>query len=78
PKSEFAATGLYIYDRQVFDLIRSCTPSKRGEIEITDVNNRYIEKKSLSWTELSGFWSDCGTFETLYKANRYWAEKAGI
>jgi len=78
PKSEFAATGLYIYDRQVSDLIRSCHPSKRGEIEITDVNNRYIEKKSLSWTELSGFWSDCGTFETLYKANRYWAEKAGI
>ena len=76
PKSEFAATGLYIYDRQVFDLIRSCHPSKRGEIEITDVNNRYIEKKSLSWRELSGFWSDCGTFETLYKANRYWAEKA--
>ncbi len=76
PKSEFAATGLYIYDRHVFDFIRSCTPSKRGEIEITDVNNRYIEKKSLSWTELSGFWSDCGTFETLYKANRYWAEKA--
>ena len=78
PKSEFAATGLYIYDKKVFDHIRSCRPSARGEIEITDVNNIYIRKKMLQWVELKGFWSDAGTFETLYRANVYWANKGGI
>lgn len=78
PKSNYAATGLYIYDNKVFDYIRECKPSKRGEIEITDVNNKYIAKDKLSWVELNGFWSDAGTFNTLYTANRYWAEKKGI
>ncbi len=76
PKSNYAATGLYIYDNQVFDIIRSCKPSARGEIEITDVNNKYIENKSLKWVELEGFWSDAGTFSTLFNANKYWAEKS--
>ncbi len=78
PKSNFVATGLYFYDKHVFDYIRQCKPSKRGEIEITDVNNHYIEKGTLEWVELKGFWTDSGTFQTLYKANRYWAEKAGL
>lgn len=78
PKSNFVATGLYFYDRHVFDHIRNCKPSNRGEIEITDVNNRYIVEKALKWKELKGFWTDSGTFETLFKANRYWAEKAGL
>lgn len=78
PKSNFVATGLYFYDRNVFDHIRNCKPSHRGEIEITDVNNRYIVEKTLKWKELKGFWTDSGTFETLFKANRYWAEKAGL
>lgn len=77
PKSEYAATGLYIYDAQVFDFIRSCAPSARGEMEITDVNNRYAEEGSLSWVELTGFWSDAGTFDTLFSSNLYWAKKAG-
>lgn len=77
PKSKYAATGLYFYDKHVFTYIRECKPSKRGEIEITDVNNQYIARKSLRWNELKGFWSDSGTFETLFKANRYWAEKGG-
>lgn len=75
PKSNFAATGLYIYDRHVFDHIRSCTPSQRNELEISDVNNQYIKAHCASWTELTGFWSDCGTCETLFTANSYWARK---
>lgn len=75
PKSQFAATGLYVYDRQVFAYIRKCSPSWRQEIEITDVNNHYIAAGRANWTNLSGFWSDSGTFETLYLANSYWAKK---
>ena len=75
PQSNFAATGLYIYDKNVFNHIRNCKPSGRGEIEITDVNNQYIKNNKLSWVELEGFWSDAGTFATLFKANRYWAQK---
>lgn len=77
PKSNFAATGLYIYDNQVFSYIRQCKPSWRNEIEITDVNNLYITKGQLSWVELQGFWSDAGTFDTLFQANSFWAKKVG-
>jgi len=75
PKSNFAVTGLYIYDHQVFDFIRQCRPSQRGELEITEVNNFYIQKNQLNWYVLDGFWSDAGTFESLYRTNKYWAEK---
>ena len=78
PKSRFAATGLYIYDRKVFDYIRLCKPSKRGELEITDVNNIYLKKGTLKWVELKGFWSDSGTFETLYHTNKYWFSKGKL
>lgn len=78
PKSHFVATGLYIYDNKVFEYIRECAPSERGEIEITDVNNKYIKDSSLAWVELEGFWSDAGTFSTLFSANRYWSEKEKI
>ena len=75
PKSNYAVTGLYIYDNRVFDLIRKCRPSGRGELEITDVNNFYIKEKSMDWAILSGFWSDAGTFESLFKSNAFWAKK---
>lgn len=75
PKSNFAVTGLYIYDNKVFDHIRQCKPSSRGELEITDVNNLYIESRELDWVELDGFWSDAGTFESLFRTNTFWAEK---
>jgi glucose-1-phosphate thymidylyltransferase len=75
PKSDFAVTGLYIYDSQVFEYIRRIKPSPRGQLEITDVNNLYIEAGTMGWKELHGFWSDAGTFESLYLANKYWAEK---
>ena len=76
PKSNYAVTGLYIYDNRVFEYIKTCKPSGRGELEITDVNNLYIEVGELSWVELEGFWSDAGTFESLYRTNKFWAEKA--
>jgi len=78
PKSNFAVTGLYIYDNQVFDIIRTCKPSARGELEITDVNNIYLKKGELRWSELRGFWSDAGTFESLFCSNAYWAKKKGL
>lgn len=77
PKSSFAVTGLYIYDYKVFDYIKKTKPSKRGEREITDVNNLYIQDGTLKWAELDGFWSDAGTFKTLFLANKYWFEKKG-
>lgn len=76
PKSNFAVSGLYIYDNKVFDYIRQTKPSTRGELEVTDVNNFYIKDGKLSWAHLDGFWCDAGTFESLFLANKYWAEKA--
>jgi len=78
PKTSYAVTGLYIYDNRVFDFIRKCKPSARGELEITDVNNFYIKEGKLKWEELKGWWLDAGTFETLFLANKYWAAKKGI
>lgn len=78
PKSSYAVTGLYIYDHQVFDYIRQCQPSDRGELEITDVNNFYIKTKQMHWKPLSGYWLDAGTFKTLFLANKYWANKAEV
>lgn len=76
PKSEYAVTGLYIYDNQVFDFIRRLKPSARGELEITDVNNFYIKEGKMRWVELEGFWMDAGKFETLFKVNEYWYKKS--
>jgi glucose-1-phosphate thymidylyltransferase len=75
PKSPFAVTGLYMYDAQVFEFIQQLEPSDRGELEITDVNNFYLRENQLRWVELEGYWSDAGTFESLYRTNSYWAEK---
>ncbi len=75
PKSSMAVTGVYLYDHHVFEMIKNLKPSDRGELEITDVNNEYISKKQLHWAELKGFWSDAGTFKSLYRSNRYWAQK---
>lgn len=75
PKSDMAVTGLYIYDSKVFDFIKEINPSGRGELEITDVNNKYVEKGELKWAELDGYWSDAGTFDSLQKASSYWASK---
>jgi glucose-1-phosphate thymidylyltransferase len=68
PKSDYAVIGIYMYDREVFDIIRTLKPSGRGELEITDVNNAYIERGEMSWDELDGWWTDAGTFESLLHA----------
>ena len=77
PKSDMAVTGLYMYDSRVFGFIRDINPSGRGELEITDVNNSYIKEGNLRWSELKGYWSDAGTFNSLAEANNYWANKGG-
>jgi glucose-1-phosphate thymidylyltransferase len=77
PHSDYAVTGLYLYDAQVFDYIKRLSPSERGELEITDVNNFYLADGRLRWQELQGYWSDAGTFESLHRANRFWAERRG-
>jgi glucose-1-phosphate thymidylyltransferase len=68
PKSPYAVTGIYCFDHQVFDIIRTLKPSTRGELEITDVNNAYIERGRMTWDVLDGWWTDAGTFESLMSA----------
>lgn len=69
PKSNYAVTGIYMYDAQVFDLIKKLGPSERGELEITDVNNFYVKSGSMRYEILEGWWTDAGTFESLLRAN---------
>jgi glucose-1-phosphate thymidylyltransferase len=70
PRSSFAVVGLYFYDAQVFDIIRGVRPSPRGELEITSVNNAYIERGQLQYDICVGRWTDAGTFDSLIEANR--------
>ncbi len=74
PKSEYAVIGIYMYDGEVFDIIRTLKPSGRGELEITDVNNAYIKRNEMTWEELQGWWTDAGTFESLLRASNLVAE----
>lgn len=74
PKSNYAVTGIYMYDDRVFDIIKTLKPSGRGELEITDVNNAYIKQNMLSYDFLQGWWTDGGTHESLLLANQ-WAGK---
>ncbi len=70
PKSNYAVTGIYMYDETVFSIIKTLKPSKRGELEITDVNNAYIKKDNLTYDILPGWWADAGTsFESYFRAN---------
>lgn len=75
PASNYSVTGLYIYDSTAFKKIYKQKPSKRGEFEITDLNNMYLKEGNLFWTKLKGYWSDAGTFESLFAVNKYWAKK---
>jgi glucose-1-phosphate thymidylyltransferase len=74
PKSEYAVIGIYLYDADVFKIIKTLKPSGRGELEITDVNNAYIERDEMTWDELEGWWTDAGTFESLLHASNLVAE----
>ncbi|UKS24979.1 NTP transferase domain-containing protein [Paenibacillus sp. HWE-109] len=69
PKSSYAVTGIYMYDSSVFKIVKTLKPSGRGELEITDVNNAYIEKNELTYDILQGWWTDAGTHASLSKAN---------
>ncbi|HPD74342.1 MAG TPA: sugar phosphate nucleotidyltransferase [bacterium] len=76
PKSDYAVTGLYIYDKKCFDFIRELKPSDRGELEISDLNNKYIDIGELEFSELTGYWRDAGTFNTILEAGNYWFNKS--
>jgi glucose-1-phosphate thymidylyltransferase len=75
PKSKYAVTGIYFYDAEVFDIVRTLKPSGRGELEITDVNNAYIDRGQMSYDVVDGWWTDAGTFESLLRANTLVAQK---
>jgi glucose-1-phosphate thymidylyltransferase len=74
PQSNYAVTGIYMYDATVFDIIEGLRPSARNELEITDVNNTYIERGEMTWEILEGWWTDAGTFESLYRATQLVAQ----
>jgi glucose-1-phosphate thymidylyltransferase len=74
PKSQYAVTGIYMYDATVFDKIRTLVPSRRGELEITDVNNAYIREGAMTFSYLDGWWTDAGTFDSLLRAANLVAE----
>lgn len=69
PKSNYAVIGIYLYDNSVFEIIDTLEPSKRGELEITDVNNAYINREQMTYSVLEGWWTDAGTFDSLLRAN---------
>ena len=69
PKSDFAVVGIYIYPPDVFNLIKTLKPSKRNELEITDVNNYYLQQGRMGYSELDGYWTDAGTLDSLDHAN---------
>ena len=74
PKSPYAVIGIYLYDETVFDKVRQLVPSKRGELEITDVNNAYIREGTMTFSVLDGWWTDAGTFDSLLRAANLVAE----
>jgi glucose-1-phosphate thymidylyltransferase len=76
PKSNYAVTGIYMYDASVFDKIRTLVPSRRGELEITDVNNAYIREGTMTFSHLEGWWTDAGTFDSLLRAANLVAQSA--
>ncbi len=74
PPSPYAVAGIYFYDASVFERIESLQPSERGELEITDINNMYLEDGTLTYSILEGWWTDAGTFESLRHATNLVAE----
>lgn len=68
PKSSYAVTGVYMFDETVFEIVRTLKPSGRGELEITDVNNAYVDRGTLAYEIMEGWWTDAGTFESLLRA----------
>jgi glucose-1-phosphate thymidylyltransferase len=75
PKSEYAIPGLYIFDNRVTKFVDEVKPSGRGELEIVDLHNKYLSLGELTVTPINCTWEDAGTFDSLFRANLYWAEK---
>ena len=75
PKSNLAVIGVYMYDAHVYEIISTLKPSARGELEITDVNNAYLREGTLTSSTIDGWWTDAGTFPSLYRASRLVAEQ---
>jgi glucose-1-phosphate thymidylyltransferase len=78
PKSDFAVAGIYLYPPDVFEIIKTLKPSRRGELEITDVNRHYLEFQRLGFSILKGYWTDAGTFDSLNHANHLVRETAPV
>jgi len=76
PPSDLVVTGIYFFAASVFEICRTLAPSARGELEITDVNNVFLRRGTLTWSEMEGWWSDAGTFQSLLRAGRLVAERA--
>lgn len=74
PTTDFAITGVYMFDKKVFDMIPKLKPSKRNELEITDIINDYAENDDISFDMIEGFWIDAGTFDSLFKANEFFSK----
>jgi len=74
PASRYAVTGIYMYDPEVYEIVKTLKPSARGELEITDVNNHYIAQGTLTHEVLDGWWTDAGTFDSLLRASKLVAE----
>ncbi|MFL5341952.1 MAG: sugar phosphate nucleotidyltransferase [Gemmataceae bacterium] len=78
PKSDMAVAGVYIYPKDVFSVIKTLKPSRRGELEITDVNTHYMKAGRLGWSTLEGYWTDAGTPESLLVANQLVREQPPV
>jgi glucose-1-phosphate thymidylyltransferase len=78
PPSNLAVVGIYLYDSDVFEICETLVPSQRGELEITDVNNEYIRRGTMTYEILKGWWADCGSFEALLKSNLLVARENGV
>jgi len=78
PPSHYAVVGIYMYDAAVFDICAHLDPSDRGELEITDVNNEYIRRGTMTYEVLDGWWVDCGSFEALLRSNLLVARENGV
>lgn len=78
PVSNLAVIGIYFYDNAVFEICKTLKPSARGELEITDVNNAYIQRGTMTFEVLQGWWADCGSFEALFRSNSLVAAENGV
>src|SRR5262245_58405471 len=78
PKSDYAVAGIYVYPADVFGVIKTLKPSRRGELEITDVNRYYLEKGRLGYSVLPGYWTDAGTLDSLLHANELVRERPPV